>query len=191
MTDVTPLYDSVMAQGPALSTSSNYSRVDWWINAAIAVGSGMFVFGLAISATFAPEWRVLHVLQALIYAAVIVLTRRRSPAGFGAGLAVALFWNALSVFATTAARDGIRELRTLAQTGHTQRPDVLLSLFAACGHVLLIVACLVGFIRIRPALRQWAQFICGGAVVLAYLMLIVFVFGPPQAVALMKHVFGE
>jgi hypothetical protein len=30
----------------------------------------------------------------------------------------------------------------------------------------------------------------GGVVALGYLIAIVFIFGPPQAVALMKHVFG-
>jgi hypothetical protein len=149
----------------------------------------MFVFGLAISAAFAPEWRVLHVLQALIYVALVATTRRKSALGFGAGLAVAAFWNALSVV-TGAARDGIQELGTLARTGHTQHPDVLLSLFAACGHVLIIIGCVVGFIRIRPIARQWAQLLVGGVVALGYLIAIVFIFGPPQAVALMKHIFG-
>jgi hypothetical protein len=130
------------------------------------------------------------VFQALIYVAVVAMTRRMIAGGFGAGLSVALFWNALSVFATSAARDGIRELVTLARTGHTQHADVLLSLFAFCGHVLISVGCIVGFIRIRPIARQWAELVGGGVVALGYLIAIVFIFGPPQAVALMKHVFG-
>ena len=181
----------VKAQASAPSRISGTSRADWWINATIAVGCGMFVLGLAVSAAFAPEWRVLHFLQALIYVAVVVLTRRKSAGGFGAGLAVAVFWNALSVFATTAARDGIQELATVVRTGHAQRPDLLLSLFAGCGHVLIIIACIVGFVRIRPAARQWAQLLLGGVVALGYLIAIVFVFGPPQAVALLNHVFGR
>jgi hypothetical protein len=150
----------------------------------------MFVFGLTVSAIFAPEWRVLHVLQALIYAAVIVLTRRKSAWGFGAGLAVALFWNALLVFATPAARDGIEELWTVVATGHVERPDLLLSLFAASGHVLLIIACVLGFLCVRPTARQWGQLVGGGALALAYLFAIVFAVGPPQAVDLMKGVLG-
>jgi hypothetical protein len=180
----------VTADASSLANAGTNRRADRLVNALMAVGSGMFVFGLAVSATFAPEWRVLHVLQALIYVAVIVLTRRRSAWGFGAGLAVALFWNALSVFATTAARDGIQELWTVMRTGHTQRPDLLLSLFAATGHLLIIVACLVGFVRIRPTARQWRQFVGGGLIALAYLVGIVFAVGPPQPVMLMKRVFG-
>ena len=178
------------AQASVPSRIPDASSGDGWINATITIGSGMFVFGLTISAVFAPEWRVLHVFQALIYVAVVAMTRRKIVGGFGAGLSVALFWNALSVFFTAATRDGIKELATLARTGHTQHPDVLLSLFAACGHMLIIIGCIVGFIRIRPSARQWAQLLVGGVVALSYLIAIVFIFGPPQAVELMKHVFG-
>lgn len=150
----------------------------------------MFVLGLTIAAVFAPEWRVLHVLQALIYVVVVAMTRRKSTMGFGAGLSVPLFWNALSVFVTGDTRDGLRELWTLARTGQTQHPDVLVSLFAFCGHLLIIIGCTVGFIRIKPAARQWVQFLVGGVIALAYLIAIVFVFGPPQAVELLKRVFG-
>ena len=147
----------------------------------------MFVFGLAISAIFAPEWRVLHVLQALIYVAVVVLTRRKYPAGFGAGFAVAVFWNLLLL--TARAGDMIEELRKLVH-GRPEHPDLLLSMFAWCGHLLIIIGCIVGFVRIRPAARQWAQWGLGGIGVLAYLIAICFLVGPPQAVALMKHLFG-
>jgi len=150
----------------------------------------MFVFGLTISALFAPEWRVLHVFQALIYVAVVTMTRRKMAVGFGAGLSVPLFWNALSIFVMGAARDGRKELATVVRTGHTQHPDVLLSLFAGCGHVLIIIGCIAGFIRLRPSAGQWGQLLVGGVVALSYLIAIVFIFGPPQGVELMKHVFG-
>jgi hypothetical protein len=164
------------------------SHADSWINGMIAIGSAMFVFGLAVSAAFAPEWRVLHLLQAFIYVAVIMLTRRKNPAGFGVGLAVAMFWNVLLL--TTAGQDLLQELRTLALTGRPPRPDLLLSLFAGCGHLLIIVACIIGLGRIRPTARQWATVGIGSVVALTYLFAIVFIFGPPQAVALMRHTLG-
>lgn len=164
------------------------SHADSWINGMIAIGSAMFVFGLAVSAAFAPEWRVLHLLQAFIYVAVVILTRRKNPAGFGAGLGVALFWDFLLL--TTAGHDILQELRTLALTGRPQHPDLLLSTFAGCGHLLIIVACIFGFGRMRPAARQWLTCGFGAVVGLTYLLAIVFIFGPPQAVTLMKHAFG-
>ena len=89
------------------------------INTTIAIGSSMFVLGLIISAVFVPELRVLHFLQALIYVAVVALVWLKSAMGFGAGLAVPMFWNALSVFVTGDARDSLRELRTRARTGQS------------------------------------------------------------------------
>jgi hypothetical protein len=133
---------------------------------------------------------VLHVLQALIYVAVVAMAHRKNAWGFGGGLAVAVFWNALSVFVTGDARDGIHELETLLRTGHSQHPDVLVSLFAFCGHLLIIIGCVVGFIRLRHSAYRWAQFLGGVVVALSYLIAIAFIFGPPQAVELMKHVLG-
>ncbi len=57
-----------------------------WIRASIPIGAGLFILALALSATLIPQLRLLHILQALIYLAVIVLTRRNSPWGFGAGV---------------------------------------------------------------------------------------------------------
>lgn len=172
----------------SLTKTPRTSSLDRWINVIIVVGSAMFVFGLAVSAIFSPEWRVLHVFQALIYVAVVVLTWRKHPAGFGAGLAVALFWNILLI--TNGARDVVQEVQRLIRTGHPQRPDLLVTAFAACGHMLIIIGCIVGLFRMRPTTRQWIQCAGGGIAALAYLMAIVFTLGPPQAVELMKHVFS-
>jgi antibiotic biosynthesis monooxygenase (ABM) superfamily enzyme len=54
-----------------------------WLRVAIVVGAGLFIAALLLSAVFEPRIRLLHLLQALIYVAVIVLTRRGSAWGFG------------------------------------------------------------------------------------------------------------
>jgi hypothetical protein len=161
-----------------------------WINACILVGSGIFVFGLVVSAVFAPEWRLLHALQALIYVAVVVLTRRKSAYGFGAGVAVAVFWNSIGIFAATFFLDGVQDLWAAIRTGSAPRPDLLLQLLAFGGHLLIIVACLVGFFRTRPGIRRWGQFVAGGVLAIGYFAAIVFAAGPPSAVALFRRVFG-
>jgi hypothetical protein len=71
-----------------------------WIRVSIAIGVGLFLFALAVSATYIPQLRLLHFFQALIYVAVIVLTWRNSPWGFGIGVIVPLAWNCLSLFVT-------------------------------------------------------------------------------------------
>jgi hypothetical protein len=161
-----------------------------WINACILFGSGTLVFGLVVSAVFAPEWRVLHALQALIYVMVVGLTRKRSAYGFGAGISVAVFWNSIFIFGSTIISDAVNDLWATIRAGSAPRPDLFLQLLAFGGHMLVIVACLVGFLQTRPGRRQWGQFVAGGGLVIGYLVAIVFATGPPSAVALFRRVFG-
>jgi len=95
---------------PRVSRTAQYlysAQNPWWINTSILVGAGCFIFALILSAVFDARIRVLHVLQALIYVVVIVLTRKSSAWGFGAGCIIAAFWKQL---------DGanIREVRLMA-----------------------------------------------------------------------------
>jgi hypothetical protein len=160
-----------------------------WINASILVGAGFFIVALVLSAVFDPSIRVLHALQALIYVAVIILTRRGSAWGFGAGCLIAAFWNYINLFVTTFIRVGLEQLMTLVRTGQLQRPDLLVAVIAAADHFLMIGACLVGFLRTGPNPRRWGQFVGGGVLAVAYLVAIIFTTGP-QYIGLMKRVFG-
>jgi hypothetical protein len=161
-----------------------------WVNACILLGSGVVVLGLVVSAIFAPEWRMLHALQALIYVALVVLTRRKSAWGFGAGAMVAAFWDAIAVFATPLLREGTQELSATIQTGSMPRPDLLLQLLAFGGHILITIACLVGFFCTRPGARHWGQFVAGGVLVICYFAAIVFSVGPEQAAGLFRRLLG-
>lgn len=162
-----------------------------WIDTCILIGSGLFVFALGVAAAFVPNLRVLHVLQALVYVAVVILTRRQSAWGFGVGVAAAAFWNAVGFFATPPLLlNGVQELWAATRTGQVQHPDLMLMLLAGAGHVLIIIACLVGFFRTRPGARQWAEFLAGGVLVTGYVAAIVFAVGPPQSVALFRRILG-
>jgi len=159
-----------------------------WVDRSILVGAGLFIFALAFSAIFDPKIRVLHTFQALLYIAVIVLTRRGSAWGFGAGCIIAAFWNYINLFITTFIRAGLRELSSLFQTGQLHRPDLLIAVIAAGGHFLLMIACLAGFLRTQPGIRRWSEFIAGGVVAVAYLAAIIVTTGP-QYIDLLKRVF--
>jgi hypothetical protein len=63
-------------------------------------------------------------------------------------------------------------------------------LFGALGHFLIIIACLVGFSRTRPAGRQWAKFVAGGVIAVGYLLVMVWTIGPPEGVAHIKQALG-
>jgi hypothetical protein len=62
-----------------------------WPLAAIEVGAGLFIAVLALSTLVEPAVWLLHTVQALIiYGGVILLARRDSPWGFGAGFTIRL-----------------------------------------------------------------------------------------------------
>jgi hypothetical protein len=63
-----------------------------------------------------------------------------------------------------------------------------LIVIAACGHFLLIIPCLAGFLWMRPRAQQLGQFVAGGALAVTYFVVIVVTTGP-QYVGLLKRVF--
>jgi hypothetical protein len=81
-----------MRQNPAGSSR--------WTRVSIPIGVGFFLSALAVSAFYVPQLRLLHVLQAMIYVAVLELTRRHSPWGFGIGVIIPTAWNCLNLFVT-------------------------------------------------------------------------------------------
>jgi hypothetical protein len=139
----------------------------------ICVGAGLFIFALTVSAIVVPALRLLHVFQALIYVAVIVLTRRASVWGFGIGVFIATAWNGLQFFVSHLIQAGAGQLWLLMRTGTVSRPDTLMVAAGGAAHCVLIVGCAIGFIQLRPGMPQWSRFVAGGLLALAYFGLIV------------------
>jgi hypothetical protein len=154
-----------------------------WISISILVRAGFFIFALVLSAVLEPRIRLLHAFQALIYVAVIVLTRRNSAWGFGAGCLISAFWNYIFI------RGAAEELWAFL-TGRLLRPDLALQLAATGAHFLLIIACLTSFVRLRPGVKRWTEFLAGGALAIGYLILIIVTTGPEYMIPLLKRVFG-
>ena len=157
-----------------------------WIRVLIVAGCLMFILALIVSAVFDPTIRVLHTLQIIPYAAVIVLTRRDNAIGYGIGCLLAAFWNYLNLFVTTFIAAGMHQLGILLRTGHLPRPDLLIAVDAALGHFLMIAGCLAGFLCMRP--RRWPQFVAAGILSIGYLVAIIFLAGR-QYIPLMHRVF--
>ena len=160
-----------------------------WFQWAIVFGATLFLLALSVSAVFDPSIRVLHTLQALIYVAVVILTRRNSPWGYGAGVVVSAFWNYINLFVTSFINNGLVQLIGLLQTGRIARPDQFLAIIAATGHFVLIVACLTGFLATRPKAGEWSKFIGGGLLAMAYFAAIIVMTGP-QYIPLLRRTFG-
>jgi hypothetical protein len=51
-----------------------------------------------------------------------------------------------------------------------------------------MTACLAGFLRTRPGVRRWSEFIAGGVIAVMYLVAIIITTGP-QYINLLKRVF--
>lgn len=149
-----------------------------WIYGSIVVGALLVFAGLLLSAVFDPGLRVLHGFQALIYVAVLVLTRKNSAWGFGAAVFIATVWNCLTMVVKTFVWQGLGQLLMLVQTGRMENPTQLIVVMAAIGHLILIIACLVAFLRLRPGIKLWGQFLGGGLIALAYFAAIIITTGP-------------
>jgi hypothetical protein len=149
-----------------------------WVHVSIAVGVALFIFALTVSAFLIPQLRLLHVFQALIYVAVIVLTRRNSSWGFGIGVVIPILWNALNLFVTHLFQAGAGQFWSLLRTGHVSRPDTLMVFVGSVAHFLLITVCMTGFLELRPGRKQWGQFFGGGLLTFGYFALIVAIMAP-------------
>jgi hypothetical protein len=149
-----------------------------WTRVAIDVGSSLFIVALAGSAFVVPQLRVLHLLQALIYVAIIILSRRNRPEVFGAAIAVAIAWNSLNLFITHLTQAGTREFWSLLTTGQVRRIDTMMVALGSLGHFILIVACVAGFHRLRRRPGAWWRLGAGAVAALAYLALIIVAAAP-------------
>jgi hypothetical protein len=158
------------------------TTVPRWVPVSVYASSGFFIFLLLFAAFFAPSIRVLHVLQSLIYVAVILFVRRNSAWGFGAGCFIASFWN--YIFLRGAAADIWALL-----TGRVIRPDVGLQLAGALAHFILIAACLTGFLIQSPEWKNWAKFLSAGLAAIGYLVVLMITLRP-QYVPLLERCFG-
>jgi len=139
----------------------------------IPLGAAVFLLALAVSAWAVPALRPLHVLQGLLYAAVVILAFRGSTWGLGAGFTVAVAWNSLNLFVTHLMQAGMVEMWSFLHTGHVQRPDTMMVPVGGVGHFVLLGACLAAAVQQPAGRSKWWKFAGGGALSIAYMALII------------------
>ena len=149
----------------------------------VPIAAALFTVALIVSAVVLPELRFLHVLQALIYVAIVILARRNSMWAIGAGVTIAVVWNGLNLFVTHNMQRGMTVFWSLLQTGHVRElgphPIVpMMVLLGGIGHFVLISACLAALFDRRIDDKKPWQIAAGGVSVLAYFALIIFVAAP-------------
>ena len=143
----------------------------------ILIGAVLFIVALIGSAIVVPQLRLLHCLQAFIYVAVIILGLRNNPWAFGAGIAIAVVWNSLELFATHLIQTGAGLWWAAIRTGQFHRLDTMMVFVGGMGHFVLIAACAVAFSQLERDKGAWWRFAGGAVVALAY-------FGAIVAIAL-------
>jgi hypothetical protein len=139
----------------------------------IYVGAALFLSALLVSAIVVPELRLLHLLQAMIYVAVIVLTRRNSAWGYGAGFAIAIVWNGLGLFVTHFIQAGAVAFWSSLRTWHVEQLVPMMVTLGGIGHFILIFATLLALLRHNAETKKWWKFVGGSALALAYFALLV------------------
>jgi len=106
----------------------------------ITVGGGFFIFALAVSAVFVPEIRWLHVVQALLYVAAILLSFRRNRWGYFIGASTAGLWNLLAFFASPLFAEII---------DHPAQADLILQGLAWLANFAVVVGSVWGYVRLK------------------------------------------
>jgi len=144
-------------------------RQEMWIY----VGAALFLVALLVSAILDPALRVLHCFQALIYVAVIVLARRNSPWGYGAGFAIAIVWNGMNFFGPHLIQKGAVAFWSWLRTGHVQHLIPMMGILGALGHFILIFATLMAILRHNTEARKWWKFAGGAVLAVGYLGVLV------------------
>jgi hypothetical protein len=136
----------------------------------IAIGGGVFILSLAISAVFVPDIRWLHLFQASMYVAAIVLSFRRSRWGYFIGVSAAGLWNYLGLFASTLFADLME---------HPDRPDVLLQVIAWLANLLVIIGCVWAYARrSSPQRGDLVRFVATFVLTTAFLAAAIAIFSP-------------
>ncbi|WP_353062056.1 hypothetical protein RBB77_12145 [Tunturibacter psychrotolerans] len=144
----------------------------------IPIGAALFLIALTVSAWVVPQLRLLHLLQAFIYVVIVILARRNSVWGFGAGVTIGVVWNSLNLFVTHLMEAGAVAFWFLVHTGQVRRPETMMVTLGGIGHFVLIIACLAALFDQTTEDKKWWKFVGGGAWTLVYFILIIAVARP-------------
>jgi len=144
----------------------------------IPIGAGLFLVALAVSAVAVPQLRLLHLLQAFIYVAVVILARRNNVFALGAGFTIAVAWNCLEFFGPHLIQAGAVLFWTFLHTGHVRHVETMMVSHGGIGHLILIFACLAALFNQTTDTKKWWKFLVGGVLVLGYFALIVAIARP-------------
>ena len=150
----------------------------WSTHLWISIGAGLLLVALTGSALVVPELRLLHLLQALIYVAVVILARRNNVYALGAGFTIAVAWNSIETFGPHLTQAGALMWWSFLHTGKVQHLDTMMVPIGGVGHIILMIACLTALFQLPRDTKKWWKFLAGGVLVLGYFALIIAIARP-------------
>ena len=154
-----------------------------WISATrvwIPIGAALFVVALIGSALILPELRLLHVLQAFIYVAIVILAAKQQHVGYRRGHRDRRLLERTQSLRDSQHAEGGGRVLVVAADGPDRGVSgiPMLVLLGGIGHLLIIAGCLaIAFDRRITDKKLW-KMVAGGVVALAYFALIVIVARP-------------
>jgi hypothetical protein len=144
------------------------------LNYLIWLGAAGFIVILAFSAALDPSIRLLHLFQALMYVAVIVLTARARRWGLFLGVSVAAFWNYSAMFVNSFFHNGMDALTQSFAHDRIVHPDQIIAVVAVFLHLVMIAGCLAAYLRLSRKswtdLAAWAATLVGQGCYFAAIM---------------------
>lgn len=150
-----------------------------------------FIIVLGVAAYWDRTIRVLHVFEALPYAAAAVLCLRQRKLGYMVGAGAGAFWLWTAGTLTTFIRNGIERVAMLVRTGHVDRLDILIAVPAALAAAGLVIFSLWGYSRLRDkSWRDLGLFVAVTTLVAGFFVAIFAVFAP-RYIGMFSHMFGS
>jgi hypothetical protein len=138
----------------------------------ITVGAAVFVLALAVAAAFDASLRALHLIQASIYVATIVLSRRGNRWGYFLGISAAGFWDYVLLFASPLPTRFMQ---------HPTEPDLVLQGLAWIANALVVVGGMRGYLRLpNRSLADLGRFVASFALATGALAGGIAVFSPQR-----------
>ena len=121
----------------------------------IAASCGVtFIIVLAISAYWDPSIRVLHLFEAIPYAAAAYGSLRKRKVGYALGFASGSFWLWMASALTTFVRGGFERVAMLIRTGTIDRWDQFIAAPAAVATGGLALCSVWAYLRLPDRARQ-------------------------------------
>jgi len=152
------------------------SRAPDWL---ILIGCSVFLAMLLVSAIWDPSIRWLHFFQAWMYIATIWLSLRKNAWGYFIGLSAAGLWAYGNLFVTTFFRNGVQQLVLWLQTGHLNRPDLLIAVPAWLANAFVVLGCGLGYAQLAGKKgSDWARFLLAFALTTGFFALDMAIFQP-------------